>query len=53
MRRAASNKRKSAVTLKLEDMTPGMELEGTVKFTTAYGAFIGDMGPADRWLAPC
>lgn len=42
---------KREVTLPLEDMTVGMELEGTVKSVMEYGAFVGDMGtPTDGLL---
>lgn len=38
------------VTLLLEDMTVGMELEGTVKSVMDYGAFIGDLGTSTDGL---
>jgi predicted RNA-binding protein with RPS1 domain len=42
---------KREITLKLEDITVGMEIEGVVKSCTAYGAFVGDMGtPTDGLL---
>lgn len=42
---------KREVTLPLEEMTVGMELEGTVKSLMDYGAFVGDMGtPTDGLL---
>lgn len=54
-RRAGGNRRggrvKKEITLKLEDMEVGQEIEGTVKSTTAYGAFVGDIGtPTDGLL---
>lgn len=49
--RRGGPRQKREVTLKLEDMTPGMEVEGVVKSTTAYGAFVGDIGaPTDGLL---
>jgi predicted RNA-binding protein with RPS1 domain len=50
-RRAGGGKPKKEVTLQLQDMAVGQELEGVVKSTTAYGAFVGDMGtPTDGLL---
>lgn len=44
-------KPKREITLKLEDMEVGQEIEGIVKSTTAYGAFVGEMGtPTDGLL---
>lgn len=44
-------KRRREVTLPLEKMEIGMELDGVVKSVTSYGAFIGDMGtPTDGLL---
>lgn len=43
--------RKREVTLPLEELTEGMELEGVVKSVMQYGAFIGDIGtPTDGLL---
>lgn len=43
--------RKREVTLPLEEMTVGMELDGVVKSVMAYGAFVGEMGtPTDGLL---
>lgn len=43
--------RKREVTLPLEDIVVGQELEGVVRSVTDYGAFIGDMGtPTDGLL---
>lgn len=50
-RRGGGGRAKKEVTLKLEDMEVGQEIEGTVKSTTTYGAFVGDMGtPTDGLL---
>lgn len=50
-KRRRRRSRKREVTLPLEEMTVGMELDGTVKSVTDYGAFIGDMGtPTDGLL---
>lgn len=50
-RRRRRSRVKREVTLPLEDLTAGMELEGTVRGVTQYGAFIGDMGtPTDGLL---
>lgn len=44
-------RRQKEVTLPLEKMEVGMELEGVVKTVTNYGAFVGDMGtPTDGLL---
>lgn len=44
-------RRQREITLPLEKMTVGMELEGVVKTVTNYGAFVGDMGtPTDGLL---
>lgn len=44
-------RRQREVTLPLEKMEVGMELEGVVKTVTNYGAFVGDMGtPTDGLL---
>lgn len=43
--------RKREVTLPLEELTVGMEIEGTVRTITNYGAFVGDCGtPTDGLL---
>lgn len=48
-RRTRTNKRD--VTMQLEDLKVGMELEGFVRGVTAYGAFIGGTGaPTDGLL---
>jgi predicted RNA-binding protein with RPS1 domain len=50
-RPGGSGRPKREITLKLEDMTVGQEIEGTVKSCTTYGAFVGDMGtPTDGLL---
>lgn len=50
-RRGGGGRAKKEVTVKLEDMEVGQEIEGTVKSTTTYGAFVGDMGtPTDGLL---
>lgn len=50
-KRRRRTRQKREVTLKLEDMTVGMEFEGTVKSVMDYGAFIGDIGtPTDGLL---
>ncbi len=44
-------RRRREVTLPLEKLEIGMELEGVVKSVTSYGAFIGDLGtPTDGLL---
>ena len=50
-KRKRRRSRKKEVTLPLEDIVVGQELEGVVKSVTDYGAFIGDMGtPTDGLL---
>lgn len=50
-REKRKRRRRRDVTLPLEKLEIGMELEGTVKSVTSYGAFIGDMGtPTDGLL---
>lgn len=41
---------KKNVTLPLENLTPGMELEGTVNAVMDYGAFVGGFGTASDGL---
>lgn len=48
--RRGGGRAKKEITLKLEDMAVGMEIEGVVKSTTTYGAFVGDMGTATDGL---
>ncbi|CDF32429.1 unnamed protein product [Chondrus crispus] len=50
-KRKRRRSRKKEVTLPLEDIVVGQELEGVVKSVTDYGAFVGDMGtPTDGLL---
>ncbi|KAI0564131.1 S1 RNA binding protein [Gracilaria domingensis] len=50
-RRRRRTRQKREVTLPLEQITVGMELEGVVRSITDYGAFIGDTGaPTDGLL---
>lgn len=50
-REKRKRRRRREVTLPLEKMEVGMELEGVVKSVTSYGAFVGDMGtPTDGLL---
>lgn len=50
-KRRRRTRAKREVTMPLEEMTVGMELEGTIKSLTGYGAFVGDMGtPTDGLL---
>lgn len=50
-RRRRRSRPRREVTLPLDQLSVGMELEGTVKSITDYGAFIGDMGtPTDGLL---
>lgn len=50
-RRRRRTRQRREVTLPLEEMEVGMELEGTVKSVMDYGAFVGGMGtPTDGLL---
>lgn len=50
-RRRPRRHAKREVTVQLEDLTVGQELEGTVRSVTTYGAFVGDLGtPTDGLL---